>query len=401
MLVSAVLGIIDTILLTAQHYRIANEGLMKKSFCTLSEHIDCDIALTSAEAYFFSAGRFRIPNTEVGLLFYALVLILALWAWSSAERRQSLFRFIVLSSGLAVIFSIYMAYILFALETICLFCIASYVFTLVIFAAGLKLAEISSWKFPTLPMRHFIQYIIVTLVLYGLGIFFFIGLNEKAHATEPKFNKEQLLTHFYAQEPVTIPVLDRPGRGPKDAPITILDFSDFQCPFCRRAAFTLKPYLGKYRSQVRLVYLNFPLNSSCNPNIKRAMHSAACPAAKAALCAYQKDGKLFWEAHDLIFENQKRLSRRFFTHEVAAAVGLKPEEMSQCLVSPEIEERLAQDIQLGIDYGVRGTPSVYINGRYLRGWGHKGVLQAILAAELERIQAKPLQGEDQPPAPNK
>jgi len=93
---------------------------------------------------------------------------------------------------------------------------------------------------------------------------------------------------------------DGTSLGSRDAPVVIEEFSDFQCPYCRRAAFLLRPYLGQYRKQVRFVFVNFPLNRDCNPQVQAAVHGFACDAARYALCA--ADQGRFWTLHDLIFE---------------------------------------------------------------------------------------------------
>lgn len=384
-MIASLAGIIDAAILTAQHYRIAKEGLMQKSFCTLSALIDCDTALLSEKAYLVSLPDFRLPNTEAGLLFCVIVLVLSLWAWAAPERRRSLFQFILLLSSLAAVFCLYMAYVLFfELKVICIFCVLSYVIVIVILLA--------SWMVllgplrPFLSLGRFLQYALLSLVIFGLGVAFFFGLNKRAHSGEPQFNEAELTTIFLRQEPVDILVDNRPTWGDPKAPITIVDFSDFQCPFCRRAAFSLKPSLGPYRAHVKIVYMNYPLDNSCNPNIEHKMHPAACLAAKAALCAFKKDSALFWSAHDFIFENQKKISRNLLTKELAPHIGFTEEEMNACLISPEIEELLAEDVARGDTAGVRGTPSVYINGRYLRGWMEPKILQAILKAELARAR---------------
>ncbi len=100
---AAILGLIDTAVLIAQHYRIADEGLMQRSFCTLSSFIDCDTALTSSYAHVMN-----IPVAELGFLFYAVVAILCIWALSSEKRRPSILAFLFISCGLATCFGIYM-----------------------------------------------------------------------------------------------------------------------------------------------------------------------------------------------------------------------------------------------------------------------------------------------------
>jgi protein-disulfide isomerase/uncharacterized membrane protein len=384
-IVVAILGMIDTALLTAQHYRIANEGLMQKSFCTLSQLIDCDTALTSPYAR-----TLNIPNSELGFLFYTLILVFCLWALSSQKWQKVISAFLLLAATLALGFAAYMGYRLTAtLHVICLMCIISHALTLIIF--------ICSWRACPIKIHRVIAFLIdkenlgksivltcTWFAIFSLGILFFHGTNEKAHAPVLQFNKQQLIKHFYSQTPVEINVENRPTWGPDDAAITIVDFSDFQCPHCKRAAFSLKPYLGEYRDQIRIVYMNFPLDSLCNPNIKHSIHASACIAAKAALCVFTNKPEKFWDYHDLVFENQKKLSRSLLTQDLARKVGIESKEMSQCIASDAVNDMLAQDVAAGEKAKVSGTPAIYINGRYLRSWPIPEVLRTIIAEELAR-----------------
>lgn len=368
--------------LTATHYRIAEEGLMQKSFCTFSSKVDCDVPLTSAYSHVW-----RVPNSELGFLFYVVIAILAAWGLLAEKRRESTTAFILLASGAALIYAAYMAYLLLVkLAVICVFCMASHLLTALIFLFALKMRSMPPWK---LSRTALLQYLTTSLAVYAVGILFFFGLNEQAHSGEPKFNKSALLVHFYRQEPVSLPTETRPTWGRPDAPVTIVDFSDFQCPFCRRAAFSLKPYVGKFRKDVKIVYVNYPLDSTCNPHIDQARHPAACLAAKAALCAHKKDNESFWKLHDLIFENQGHLTQHLIIEELSPQVGIPAAKMRECIESAEIDAAIAADIEMGQKAELQGTPSIYINGRYLNGWAQPQVLRTIIAAEIARAKGTP------------
>lgn len=399
-LFASLAGLIDTAVLTAQHYRIADQGLMQKSFCTLSSLIDCDVVLTSTYARIGP-----ILNSEIGFLFYLIVAFLALWALAASQRQQSIFSFILLASTAATAYSVYMASILVSkLQVICLLCIGSYIITLALLVFALRICHVKPWSCISFIGDYFKRsfsppedsqlrtnlflYLLTSGLIFGIGILFFFGINEKAHSSEPEINRSALVKHFYSQEAKKLDVANRPFWGDEKAPITIVDFSDFQCPFCRRAAFSLKPYLGEFRDRVKIVYLNYPLDSSCNPSIKHRAHQQACAAAKAALCAYQKKGnEAFWKIHDLIFENQKRLSNHILTKILAPKIGMTAEEMGHCMISPETEGLLAADIALGNEADVHGTPALFINGRYLRNWLNPKILRTVIDAEWKRVSS--------------
>jgi protein-disulfide isomerase len=146
-----------------------------------------------------------------------------------------------------------------------------------------------------------------------------------------------------------------PSMGPSDAPVTIVEFSDFECPYCSRLAKTIKRVAGDYPDSVRLVFRQFPL---------RRIHPNAQKAAEASLCA--ADQGRFWEMHDLLFEDQKNLKVGDLKDK-AETLGLQMEEFTQCLESEKHKEAIETDLYDGVRAGVSGTPAMFINGIPLSG----------------------------------
>lgn len=154
-------------------------------------------------------------------------------------------------------------------------------------------------------------------------------------------------------KPPTIPVrAEGPSRGPTNAPVTIVEFSDFGCPYCRRAATTLEQVLETYGEKVHLVYRHYPLQ----PNSQRA--------AEAASCA-NENGK-FWPYHDLLFANQDAHADTDLKR-YAKDVGLDEQTFATCLDSGRGTEVVERDTADGDAAGVTGTPSFFVNGRPLSG----------------------------------
>lgn len=145
-----------------------------------------------------------------------------------------------------------------------------------------------------------------------------------------------------------------PSRGPENAPVTIVEFSDFQCPFCSRAVETVDKVMETYPGKVRLVFRQFPLD----------FHPQAQKAAEASLCAADQ-GK-FWEVHDLMFQNQQQLQADQLKG-YAKTAGLDVEKFNKCLDSGEKAAKVQEDLQAGKAAGVRGTPAFFINGVFLNG----------------------------------
>jgi len=160
-------------------------------------------------------------------------------------------------------------------------------------------------------------------------------------------------------------------RGDARAQVTIVEFADFECPFCKSVQATLNGLLTKYQGQIKLAYRDFPL---------RALHPEAEIAAEAGRCAAEQ-GK-FWEYHDALYADQKKLSRSDLL-ETARRLGLEEKSLESCLASGRVKGQIERDIQEGTEAGVGGTPGFFINGVFLNG--------SVPAVEFERIIARELE----------
>jgi protein-disulfide isomerase len=166
-----------------------------------------------------------------------------------------------------------------------------------------------------------------------------------------------------------------PSRGPKDAPITIVEFSEYQCPFCARVTPTLRALEQKYAGKIRIVYKDFPLQN----------HAQAPKAAEAAHCAGDQ-GK-YWELHDRLFANQQQLQVPQLKQH-AAAIGLDRATFDQCLDSGRHAAIVQEDVDYGGTMGVASTPTLYINGRLVTGAQPAAIFESIIDEELARTPAK-------------
>jgi len=166
----------------------------------------------------------------------------------------------------------------------------------------------------------------------------------------------------------------QPAKGPADAPITIVEISDFQCPFCKRVEPTVTQVQQDYKNKVRVVWRNNPL----------PFHQNALPAAELAMEAMAQGGsEKFWKAHDKLFENQQALTRENLDT-YAQELGLDPAKYKAALENHTHKAVIEADQQLSAKVGARGTPAFFINGRFLSGAQPVEKFKEIIDDELKR-----------------
>ena len=169
-----------------------------------------------------------------------------------------------------------------------------------------------------------------------------------------------------------------PAKGPEDATVTMVEFSDFECPACKRLQGDFKRLKETYSDRVRFAFVQYPLTS---------IHPQAFKAAEAALCA-EDQGK-FWEMHDALFEHQRELGIDQLKTR-ATELELDVEAFNECLDSGVHADQVRADMRTGQEIGVNSTPSIFVNGRrvtLLRGASPFEVISAIIDDELERAGA--------------
>jgi protein-disulfide isomerase len=172
-------------------------------------------------------------------------------------------------------------------------------------------------------------------------------------------------------DPRELDLTDIHGRGPADAPVTIVEFSDFQCPFCGRAVPTIEEVFKSYPGKIRLAFKHFPLD----------FHPDAPLAHRAALSAGEQ-GK-FWEMHDLLFANQRALRREDLLRH-AATLALDLPRFTRDLEDARFDRVVGRDLAEGTRFGVDGTPTTFVNGHRIVGAQPLQVFKAIIDRELGR-----------------
>lgn len=172
-------------------------------------------------------------------------------------------------------------------------------------------------------------------------------VKEKENAQKAEFEQQ-------FKNPVSIEVGKSPVKGPASAKVTVIEFSDFQCPYCKKGYDVVEQIMAAYPNDVKVAFKHLPLD----------FHKEAMPAAKASLAA-NNQGK-FWEYQAELFKNQPKLSAAFY-EETAKKLGLNIEQFKKDAASPEVEAQVKEDMAVGAKNGIQGTPGFFVNGVAVKG----------------------------------
>jgi len=181
-----------------------------------------------------------------------------------------------------------------------------------------------------------------------------------------------------ASDRFRVPVTSaQPAKGPADALVTIVEFSDFECPFCSRVGPTISQIMNEYRGKVRIVWRNNPL----------PFHQNAGPAAQAAMEAFAQGGsEKFWRMHDLLFQNQRAIARGDLER-YAQQVGLDMTRFRRALDTNAHRDKIEADQALARQIGANGTPNFFINGRQVMGAVPIDQFKTVIDDEIRRAEA--------------
>lgn len=355
--VLALIGTAIAIHLTIHYYDVHSGMVGFKSFCNISQKMNCDAIAASSYAQLFPG--FPLSSFVAG--WFAALFFVALFARNAFWRRDSL-RVALFLSGFGTAASLYYLFIMAGvLNTFCLFCLV--VDGINLAALGLVLSMKSEWKSP-----HKME-IDKLKVLGGITAASLVAMVLVLKSFD-KINAPSGMIDEMIQKTVQSAALpvgsgpEYPSIGPSNAPVTIVEFSDFQCPYCKMGATLLNSVMYRHAGQIRVIFRNFPLDPNCNRLVKNMVHPVACEAARVAYCAHQQ-GK-FEDVYQAIFENQASLSPGK-PAELARAAGLDPQKLDACIKSEQTQLAITKDIEEGDRLGVQSTPTFFINGRKMEG----------------------------------
>jgi protein-disulfide isomerase len=340
----AAVGLALSIALVLEH-RTAHAGGV--SFCAINEYVNCDRVAMSPYSVVLG-----VPVALWGALGYLLALLLALAGLVPGRRREGWpAGLLVVLSALFALVSVVLAGIsTLAIHALCILCTASWLTSFALHAFAVRAtrpAGVRASLASDLALVKERKVSALAVVVAGLALVLVVATAYPRTSSKPAGS-------------APAPAWADSGSS-SQGPLTIVEFSDYECPACARAHLETKALLAG-RTGVRLVRRHFPLDSICNPALKRRMHPGACDLARVGICA-EAQGKLE-PTEDALFANQ--LARRPI-EEVVRAVGLDYDRLKTCLAAPETEERLRSDIEAGIRAGLNVTPTFVIGGRLYPG----------------------------------
>jgi protein-disulfide isomerase len=322
------------------------------SFCAIGRRVNCDIVARSPYSVFFG-----VPVAAWGIFAYVVAAVVALWGLVRRSRLAA-----ACGLGLALLYAAGSAVLagisVFLVTAVCLLCIATYGVNLLVLVAMLFAARPAGVRATLAELPRALRArpvrVVVVLAVLGLAKLTLV----LAHPT--------YWTAAAAPSPTTIPDLPHgiePGGGhflgAEHPVLTLTEFSDYECPYCREAHRELRRLLEQYPTRFRLVHRHYPLDQSCNSSMSGPMHHNACFAATVAECAARQDR--FWQANDYLFTEARTLHSRG-NSEIAHALGLDPAKLEQCL-REEGPRTVALDVDEGNRLQIQATPTFVIDGK--------------------------------------
>jgi len=395
LIVCCLVGIAASAAATYVHYRVLRNPSYT-SFCDVSATVSC------TQLYQTRFGTmWGVPVALLGLLWFVFTgLLLAGAARGSEVVREdvSAFVFALSTLGLAVI--LYLGYAsFFIVKTVCILCLVTYAAVIGLFVISGAATAVPMSTLPRRALRD-LQLLgrspialVVSLLFVaasGSAVAFFPREGSVISAADAQTTAASAATQdqrseferWYTAQP-RVPLVV-PAEG---ATVLIVDFSDFQCPFCRQAYYSLKPILAKYNAQqpglVRLVLKDYPLDSECNPNVQNGgPHPSACEAAVAVRLARARNREDAME--EWLFSNQPSLTPQL-VRQAAHDVGQVNDFEAKYASTLEL---VKSDINFGHTLGVNATPTIFINGVKIAGVLAPQYLDQAIAFELQRAAAK-------------
>jgi protein-disulfide isomerase/uncharacterized membrane protein len=365
--------------------------------CAEAAGVSCDVVNTSAWSELLG-----VPLFTWGLGFYVAA---AAMSWLAAERHRAL-RPILVGLGLAAVaYSGFLYKIsIDELKHVCLWCMRLYGLNGALFAlsvlAGVdrtRRPDAAAWRIAGMTLGTSMivavggQQAYRATLLGGAGSEGLVAagdLPEISLARDPKGDAPAVTLSVATEDgrQATFSTqADDAWKGNPKASVTVVEFADFECGYCKRTSFELRRLYDAYKDDVTFVFKHFPMDPACNPGVANRKHGAACEAAGASVCAKQQ-GR-FWAMHDLLFKNNHALKPESLIA-YAKLAGVEEEKFLACMRDKAWLPEVQADGETGKSLDIHGTPRIFINGTLYRAGTSAEQLAAALESALGRTGAE-------------
>ena len=386
----ALFGAGCSLLLLLEHYNQAHDNVLVSMMCGSSSTGGCTAVDESPYASFFG-----VPLSAYGLIFYlalALLAGLSFAAETKAQEEAASVLWILSAFAVLVDVALFLVQAL-IIGAFCTLCLSTYAVSLLIAVLLLKYRSFA-------PLRHVRALLglpagkmlagawVGGLVLLAVGVW---TSNLALSLIDPTTFDERLADiaygEFHSSPAVSIDVAETPSVGLADAPIKIVVFSDFLCPWCKQVADIFQQNFPKWNDKVVVYYKSFPLDKFCNPSIGKTVHPGSCWMALGGVCAAEQ-GK-FWEYHDQVYGDQPKNPSSPTVMRIAAQAGIDTVALKQCMMQTKNQGKVRSLITQAASLGVLGTPVIFINGHRLPRIAY---FSYVLRKEAEHLGLPPLEG---------
>jgi len=372
-------GVILSTYSLKNHLAVKTAGA-SNALCNINQTFSCDTVAKSSYSEIFGT-----PVALWGIGFFAALIILSGLALFTEKSRKENEAGIYGLAYIGTISSVILGLIAwFGVGAVCISCVGVYLLNFALLGLCLKLR---SQLNPSLTTKTLFNGLSTAALVVALTIFGF-RMAQPSEGNPPTADisaGDQSLTLGSTVQDLGITRSAYAGlgedfrKGGDQAKITVVEFSDFECPACARAAPVIRELNATFGQQVLFVFKNFPLDKSCNKGMQQELHKFACTTAKLARCAGQL-GK-FWDFHDKAYAEQANLNNETAKN-WAKSLGLSDLQIDQCLSSKDILAKIEEDISIGEKAGVNGTPAIFINGRKYNGNPSYSELKSVIEREL-------------------
>jgi predicted DsbA family dithiol-disulfide isomerase/uncharacterized membrane protein len=346
-----------------------------------------------------------VPIAAYGLFFYLVVLFTLLAADAAGGRyyRESAVVLLPLCA-LALLVDLGLGITLIILKEFCVYCIATYVINvalflllIALFAAAKKADGTSFWASIRSILRTrgdetdrravYALYVICVALIFSSVFFLSYALGNRTRGPEGDITAS--IEDFYKTPPVTV---DFPESvlvtGNPDAPLTIYVFTDFLCSACYQLYKNEQVLLNEFKGQVRFAHYNYPLDETCNESVGRTIYRNSCVASRSMIAASEAD--VFIRYYERHYSRYAEYAHDFSPEDVSANIkGLVDSGLfERYMGSPETTDIIQRDIRLAKELGVKGTPTLFINGRKVGGVPPVEVMEKVISRELSALRDK-------------